>query len=135
MVSATVVICTHDRADVVGEAVHGAVAEARADGGEVLVVDNASRDRTPALLAELVLQHGEALRVVREPRLGLSAARNRGLAEARGEVVAYLDDDAIPRAGWLAALCRPYVDPRVACVGGRIRVRFAAPPPSWLTPD
>src|SRR5207244_4185623 len=59
----------------------------------------------------------------------------RGLAEARGEVVAYLDDDAIPRAGWLAALCRPYVDPRVTCVGGRIRVRFAAPPPPWLTPD
>jgi glycosyltransferase involved in cell wall biosynthesis len=134
MTQATVVICTHDRAAVLGRAVEGALPEVRAGNAELLVVDNASTDGTPALLAGLERRHAPLLRVAREPRIGLSAARNRALAEARGEVVAFLDDDAIPRAGWLARLYAPYDDPRVACVGGRIRLRFESPPPPWLTP-
>ena len=135
MIRASVVVCTHNRAAVVGTAVAHALVEARAADGEVLVVDNASTDDTATLLARAAHDAGAALRVVQEPVLGLSAARNRGLAEARGAVVAYLDDDAVPRAGWLAALLAPYVDTRVACVGGRIVLRFPTPPPPWLTPS
>jgi glycosyltransferase involved in cell wall biosynthesis len=134
MASATVVICTHDRAGVVGRAVAHALAEARPADAEVVVIDNATTDETPALLAEFERRHAPLLRVVREPRLGLSTARNRGLGEAQGGVVAFLDDDAVPHPGWLAALCRPYQDGRVACVGGRIRLHFPTPPPPWLTP-
>jgi glycosyltransferase involved in cell wall biosynthesis len=132
---ASIVICTHDRGDVVASAVEPALAQAQAAGGEVIVVDNASTDDTPAILAALARRLGGPLRIVSEPQLGLSAARNRGLAEARGAVVAYLDDDAVPHAGWLDALLRPYADPAVACVGGRIVLRFPGPPPRWLSPD
>lgn len=135
MIRASVVICTHNRASVVGTAIAHALGEARAVDGEVLVVDNASTDDTAAVLARAARDAGAALRVVQEPALGLSAARNRGLAEAGGAVVAYLDDDAVPRAGWLAALLAPYADARVACVGGRIVLRFPTPPPPWLTPS
>src|SRR5262249_23214368 len=69
------------------------------------------------------------VRAMHEPRLGLSLARNRGLGEARGPIVAYLDDDAVPRPGWLAALLAPYRDPHVVAVGGRIVLRFPGPPP------
>ena len=69
MASATVVICTHERARVVGRAIAGAVAEASACGAEVLVVDNASSDGTPALLAELACRHAPVLRVVGEPQI------------------------------------------------------------------
>ena len=131
---ASVVICTRDRAAVVGRAIDGALAEARAAGGEVLVVDNGSTDGTATLLAALAARHAPVLRVTREPEVGLSAARNRGLAEMRGAVAAFLDDDAVPRPGWLAALCAPFRDPRVACAGGRILLRFQTPPPAWLTP-
>jgi glycosyltransferase involved in cell wall biosynthesis len=134
MGSASVVICTHDRAALIGRAVEHAVGEARAIGAEVLVVDNASTDATGVVLADLARRDGAVLRIVREPELGLSAARNRGLAEARGDVVAFLDDDAVPRPGWLAALLAPYADRRVVCVGGRIRLRFPLPPPPWLDP-
>ncbi len=134
MIPATVVICTHNRATVVGAAIAAALDEARAAGSEVVVVDNASTDDTAAVLDRIARDASGAVRVVQEPELGLSAARNRGLAEARGAVVAYLDDDAIPRPGWLAALLAPYDDPRVACVGGRIVLRFPSPPPPWLTP-
>ncbi|HEY3186161.1 MAG TPA: glycosyltransferase [Solirubrobacteraceae bacterium] len=134
MVTASVVICTHNRAGLIGRAVEAAVAEARVGGGDVLVVDNASSDETPAVLARLAATHAPVLRVVREPELGLSVARNRALREVRHEIAAFLDDDAVPRPGWLAALCLPYADAAVACVGGRIRLQFASPPPSWLVP-
>ena len=131
---ATAAICTHNRAGVFERAVERALREAQACDAEVLVVDNASTDATPAVLARL--QHETpALRLVREPRLGLSAARNRALAEARGEVVAFLDDDAVPRPGWLAAHLAPYDTPEVISVGGRIRLAFSAPPPAWLAPS
>jgi GT2 family glycosyltransferase len=86
------------------------------------------------VLAALARRLDGPLRIVHEPQLGLSAARNRGLTEARGAVVAYLDDDAIPHAGWLDGLLAPYADPSVACVGGRILLRFPAAPPRWLSP-
>jgi GT2 family glycosyltransferase len=133
--SVTAVVCTHDRVALVGRAVDAAVAEARTVGGDILAVDNASTDGTSTLLADLARRHAPLLRVAHEPRLGLSVARNLALAEARGEVVAFLDDDAVPRPGWLAALLAPYTDPRVACVGGRIRLDFPEPPPAWLAPE
>jgi GT2 family glycosyltransferase len=135
MPSASVVVCTHDRAAVVGRAVAEALAQARAADAEVLVVDNASTDATAAVLAPLVARAGGRLRVVSEPRLGLSAARNRGLREARGAVAAFRDDDAVPHPGWLAALLAPYASPGVVCVGGRIALRFPGPPPPWIAPE
>jgi len=131
MISASVAICTHNRSQVIGRAVEHALREARSCDAELLVVDNASTDATAATLAAM---RTAEMRVVREPELGLSAARNRALAEARGAVVAFLDDDAVPRAGWLAALLGAYAQAGVACVGGRILLHFPAPPPPWLTP-
>jgi len=133
MVTATVVLCTHDRAHVVRNAVEAALGEVAACDAEVLVVDNASTDGTAAVLASMG-HRGGRLRAVHEPVLGLSAARNRGLAEAAGAVAVFLDDDALPHPGWLRALLAPYGDRGVACVGGPIRVAFDAPPPPWLRP-
>jgi glycosyltransferase involved in cell wall biosynthesis len=133
MPSATVVICTHNRAELIERAVEHVLRQTEPAGAELLVVDNASGDRTPAILVALARRH-PSLRVTQEPRLGLSAARNRGLAEARAEVVCYVDDDAVPRPGWLAALLEPYAGADVACVGGRIFLHFATTPPAWLTP-
>jgi len=118
-----------------GRAVEHALAELRGAEGELLVVDNASSDGTPALVEELARRHAPRLRAVREPRLGLSVARNRALAAAAGEVVVFLDDDAVPRAGWLAALAQPYRAREVACVGGPVRLYFPEPPPPWLVPE
>jgi cellulose synthase/poly-beta-1,6-N-acetylglucosamine synthase-like glycosyltransferase len=89
---------------------------------QLLCVDNASTDATPRILAE----YGERLTVVGEPRRGPAAARNRGLREARGEVVAFTDADCIVDRGWLRALVRPLGDPAVGAVGGRILSRRPA---------
>ncbi len=131
---ATVVVCTHDRADVLAAAVEHAHAQAVACDAEVLVVDNASTDRTPALVAALQARLGPRLRAVHETELGLSSARNRGLAEAAGAIAVYLDDDAIPRPGWLASLLAAFDDPAVVAAGGRIVLRFPGTAPAWLHP-
>jgi glycosyltransferase involved in cell wall biosynthesis len=130
----SIAVCTRDRAGVVGRAVRGAVAEASRNDAEVVAVDNASTDATPTVLASIATQAGGRVRVVREDEVGLSAARNRALAEARGEVVVYLDDDAVPRPGWLDALLAPYAAPDTVCVGGPVVLRFDGSAPAWLRP-
>ena len=67
MITATVAICTHDRAELLPGAIEPAIAQCRACRAEILVVDNASTDNTPAVLARMAQDAAPALRVVREP--------------------------------------------------------------------
>ncbi len=83
---------------------------------EVIVVNGPSSDGTTELLASL--PDGPRIATCEEARLGRS--RNIGVAIASGEIVAFTDDDAIPRADWLERLVEPYADPRVAAVGGPV---------------
>jgi glucosyl-dolichyl phosphate glucuronosyltransferase len=67
---------------------------------------------------------------------GVSVARNRALDEANDDdVLAFVDDDAVPASDWLDALCVRWrqADPRVACVGGAITPRWERPPPAWVS--
>jgi glycosyltransferase involved in cell wall biosynthesis len=66
-----------------------------------------------------VARHFSARYVV-EPSTGLSYARNRGLAESNTDIVAYVDDDAVPDQNWLGFLLEPFRDPKVAAVTGKI---------------
>ena len=114
-------------------AIEAALVQSQECRGQVLVVDNASTDDTPAVLARMARGTAPTLRVVREPRLGLSCARNRALAEVSTDIVVFLDDDAVPRPGWLGALLGAYGAEAVACAGGPIVSQFFSPPPPWLT--
>jgi GT2 family glycosyltransferase len=84
-------------------------------------------------------RHRDAFRgaVLVEPRSGLSRARNRALAWAGPDdaVLAFVDDDAVVDDGWRDALARRWDEApaEVACIGGPIRPRFAAPPPAWFS--
>ena len=92
----------------------------QAPPAEILVVDNAPRDgRTRAVTQEIAFEL-PAVRYLLEPVPGLDFARNRALAAATQEVVAFLDDDAVAQPGWAAAMAAPFVDPRVGAVTGRV---------------
>jgi GT2 family glycosyltransferase len=80
---------------------------------EVIVVDNRPAGALPADI--------EGARVVREPRPGISAARNRGISVATGEIIAFTDDDVQVHPGWLTALGTRFArQPHVSAVSGLV---------------
>ncbi|MDQ3696890.1 MAG: glycosyltransferase [Gemmatimonadota bacterium] len=109
----TVAVCTRDRPDDLDRCLT-ALRVLAAKGQELLVVDNASAG--DATLR--VVDRHPGVRYIREDRPGLDVARNRALREARGQVVAFCDDDAVPDTHWLGALLANFADPRTLCVTG-----------------
>lgn len=102
--------------------------------------------QTPPYEIVVVVDHNPALyeRASNEPDLegvrllansgprGLSGARNAGVAHARGAILAFLDDDAIPEPDWLAQLLLAYRDPRVIAAGGAIEPLWPGARPRWF---
>lgn len=129
----SVVICTHNRADWLRGAIDSVLGQGVPDAEyELLVVDNRSTDGTRAL-CESYAGH-PSFRFVYEPELGLCHARNRGWREARGEHVAYLDDDAVAEPGWLTAIGQAFAsEPRAGVVGGKVEPIWEVPQPHWLS--
>lgn len=84
---------------------------------EVIFVDNRSTDRTNQILRS----YEPRIRVLREPKPGQSAARNRGIREAQHAIVAFTDADCVVDTNWLAELVPPLSNPRVGISGGNIR--------------
>lgn len=130
---ASILICTHNRASDLAACCEALLAlEGPPESWEAVVVDNASTDDTPAVAREWAARLGGRLRVVREDAVGLSKARNRAIAEARGEVLAFLDDDALPVREWLGALIEVLSEPSVMAAGGPVEPRFEGELPPWL---
>ncbi|QRM53582.1 glycosyltransferase [Sinorhizobium sp. BG8] len=93
----SIVIPAYNVAEYIVPAVVSALDQSFSDL-EVIVVDDGSTDDTPALLAKLSEERqDERLRIVRQPNGGLSAARNTGIREARGEYIGFLDGDDLWR--------------------------------------
>ncbi|MFQ5508892.1 MAG: glycosyltransferase family 2 protein [Leptospirillia bacterium] len=129
----SILVCTHNRADILRDTLDSLTrVHLPPGGGELIVVDNASSDHTPAVFEEFVLAFPMPARLVREEKLGLSNARNRGVAEADGEILAFLDDDAVCEPKWLIGLIEVYDrHPDAGCVGGRVLLDWKTPPPDW----
>ena len=98
---------------------------------EFLLVDNASTDDTPRLLqAFLGTRPG---RFLSEPRPGKSNALNAALAQARGSLIVFTDDDVIPVRGWLLELADAARQlPEIVAFAGQIRLVWPTPPSAWL---
>lgn len=113
----TVAVCTRDRTEELALCLN-ALAQLDYPNLEILVVDNAP---TTTATEQLVATHYPAMRYVCEPRPGLDWARNRAILEARGEIIAYTDDDVIVDSGWVMALVQPFVeDTAVMAVTGLV---------------
>jgi glycosyltransferase involved in cell wall biosynthesis/GT2 family glycosyltransferase len=125
----SVVICafTSERLQVLGEAVESVRAQTLPPHEIVLVIDHA-----PELLEEVGQLCPDLKIVANREKQGLSGARNTGVAEASGEVVAFLDDDAIAAPDWLARLAGAYADPKVLGAGGTVRPRWVEGEPAWF---
>lgn len=135
-ITLTVALCTHNHADRLERTLADLVnIKAPNMSWEYLVIDNGSRDTTPDLLATHAWPEGWTVRVVREEKLGLSNARNRAIAEARGEYIIFMDDDETADPDWLCAFERLIETQRPDAFGGRIEVLFEGNRPIWLTDE
>lgn len=85
------------------------------DRYEVILVDDGSTDDTVEIAKKegvRVIEHGG--------NRGIPSARNTGLAAAKGDIIAYIDDDAVADSEWLERLIRPFDDPTISATGGQI---------------
>ncbi len=87
-----------------------------ADTFEIVVVDDGSPQ--PIAPAADTAAAGPMIHIIRQPNTGPSAARNRGIAEARGELIALTDDDCLPTPAWLESLVTAHRRSPDALVGG-----------------
>ncbi|HEY9619211.1 MAG TPA: glycosyltransferase family 2 protein [Crinalium sp.] len=128
------IICTHNRDSYLGAAIDSLLEQDFPGEFEVIVVDNASTDRTREVV-EARLPHPR-LQYVYEPVTGLSVARNCGAKAANSPILAYLDDDAVATPQWLRILYAAYQNnEKLAVAGGKVTLLWATgmEPPQWLS--
>lgn len=117
----TVVICTRNRPGLLAKCL-AAVARLVPAPDKILVIDNSEGDKqAESTAAEFSAQY------IVEPVPGLSRARNRGLGECDTDIVAFLDDDAVPAPGWLGALVAPFAEENIAASTGRVLLPGSKP--------
>jgi GT2 family glycosyltransferase len=110
----SIIVCTRERPDLLRACLEALRPQA-ARGHQVIIVDNApSCDATAVLVSQYPYQY------VSEPTPGLNVARNRGVAVARHDIVAFTDDDCAPDPAWLRALTAPFADPLVGAATGLV---------------
>ena len=129
MPTISVLICAYtlERLEVIAEAIESIRSQTVAAHEIVLVIDH-----SPELEAVCKERWPEIAVVPNREQQGLSGARNTGVAECSGEVVAFLDDDAVAAPDWLQRLGDAYADPRVMGAGGAIHPAWAEGKPSWF---
>jgi len=99
---------------------------------ELVVVDNNSKDNTPEVIRDFTRTARLCVRYIFEGRQGRSAALNAGIAAAKGEIVAFTDDDVILHPEWLLNLKLAFDKTDCAGVAGRVIPVWQHPRPDWL---
>ena len=129
----SVIVCTRNRANRLAatlSSLAGMCVDPEIDW-ELVVIDNGSTDETAWIVASF--QDRLPLRCVAEEQTGLSHARNRGVKEARGDVIVWIDDDVSVPQGWIDAWYAGFrAFPDADFFGAEISVCFDEDPPAWV---
>ena len=131
----TVILCTYNRCQSLAKALTSTAALKLPESieWEVLVVDNNSRDQTCEVVNEFITRYPGRFRYFFEPQPGKSYALNSGIREARGTVLAFIDDDVTVEPSWLTNLTVTLHNGEWAGAGGRILPERNFSPPRWLS--
>ena len=145
----SLVISTRNRASQLEQALDSYARLRHERAWELVIVDNGSSDATPEVLAEFSRHFRGNIRFLQHAPPGLGGARNVGWRAARGEIVAFTDDDCYPQQDYLTHIRGCFSDPRYGFVGGRVLLydpldypitiqlsdrRMEFPPRSYIAP-
>ena len=133
----SVIICTYNRAKYIGPLLKSIAANDLAkEEYEILLVDNNCTDNTREICESYSAKNPDVqFRYTIEPEQGLSAAKNRGIKEAKGDILVFIDDDALVDTWYL----RTYAEwleshPETMACGGPIEPLYETAEPTWMTP-
>ena len=132
----TAIICTYNREKYIKPLLESIAAnDLPKSEYEILLVDNNCTDNTRAVCEAFVEAHKDVqFRYVVEPEQGLSAARNKGIKEAKGDIIVYVDDDALVDAWYLRTITEYMAaHPEIDAVGGAIIPLYETSEPQWMT--
>jgi glycosyltransferase involved in cell wall biosynthesis len=133
----TVLICTYNRCESLRKTIDSVAAQrfVHPVAWEIVVVDNNSNDETRQVVDRFQAEYPERFRYILEPKQGVSHARNAGVRAARGEIVAFIDDDETADTSWLETLTSHLHSGDWAGAGGRVRPTSDITLPDWLKAD
>jgi len=130
----SVVVCTYNRANLLRNTLKSLEAQKNVNfDWELILVNNNSKDHTKEVVNEFVNKIPN-LKYLFESKQGVSFAKNRGVRETKGKVIALTDDDVLVNPFWLSKIYEFFrKNPNVACIGGKVLPLWEEDPPSWLT--
>lgn len=130
----TVILCTYNRCELLSTALDSVAVSILPDSvkWEVLVVDNNSSDQTREVVESYRRQYPGRFQYLLESQQGKSHALNAGIAKAKGDVLAFIDDDVTVEPMWLQNLTAPLQNGEWSGSGGRIFPKWTCAPPNWL---
>jgi glycosyltransferase involved in cell wall biosynthesis len=130
----TVILCTFNRSESLSKALESIAVQQLPDSvkWEVLVVDNNSKDNTRGAVDEFCRKYPGRFRYLFESQSGKSRALNAGIQAARGNILAFMDDDVTVDPAWLQNLTATLDKGECVGAGGRIFPSWNCAPPRWL---
>ncbi len=133
----SVILCTYNRSESLAKALASIAQSTVPDSvqWEVLVVDNNSRDATRSVVEEFCRRDPSIFRYLFEPRQGKSNALNAGIQAARGEILAFTDDDVTVEPTWLHNLTSSLTKGDWVGAGGRTLPEKTFSFPRWLAKE
>lgn len=127
----SVVICTYNRIDLLIRTLN-ALSIQTISPFEIIVVDNNSSDKTKDIVQQFIKTTNQRLIYLFEPKQGATIARNAGGFLAKGNVIAFLDDDVIPKEDYIENLIKAFSEKELDYIGGGIELEYLVPKPDWL---
>lgn len=133
----SVIICTYNRDKYIGQLLDSLAKNDYPETNyEIILVDNNCTDNTRSICEEFVVKKTNInFRYVEEHEQGLSAARNKGIKEAKGDIIIYVDDDAIVDSDYIRSYAEHFhSNPETMAAGGPIEPLYETKEPSWMSP-
>lgn len=115
--SVSIVVVSYENEALTRSCIESVLAHTRHPNFELILVDNASTDTTPAMLRHYETRDERVRVLLNDENRGFAAANNQGLAVARGDVLVLLNNDTVVPPGWLGPLLQHLADPTIGLIG------------------